>query len=327
MFGFQLRATGTFRVAAYFACAALIAISTGWSAYRLGLATIALVDASIIDGSGRAVPEPEWSAPPFATDPSLADPTAATGAETGHLVGLTSAPAPAPLQMTRASTDDPAADPAADFHDGRAETYRTYCVRLCDGYYWPISFSTTPGQFERDAATCQASCGSPARLFVHRMPGGGPGTMVSLAGLPYASLKSAFLFRTRYDAQCKCHAQPWEEASKDRHRLFAAASAASRGDKVAAAEALRLSAKIEVRRRETAVTKQADDRQAERELKTVAAKADLDPPPRSSRSTSHDESRRATMLRLGALPETSPRGFVPASGSGRDWKERAFGGN
>lgn len=328
MFRLQLRDTGTYRVAAYLACVALIALSTAWGAYRVALATINLVDASIIDGSGRAVPEPEWSAPPFAMDPSFAGPSIATNAGTGRFTGLTSAATPAPLHMARASTDDPSTDPAADFHDGRAGTYRTYCVRLCDGYYWPISFSTTSDQFDRDAETCQTSCGSPARLFVHRIPGGGPGTMVSLAGLPYTSLKSAFLFRTRYDEQCKCHAQPWEEASRDRHRLFAVANAASRGDKSAAAEALRLSTKIEVRSRQTAATKQADDKQADRELKVVAAKAELNPPPRSSSLPTIDGSRQATMLRLGALPaEVSSRGFVPASGAARDWKERAFGGN
>ncbi|MEJ0097081.1 MAG: DUF2865 domain-containing protein [Bauldia sp.] len=29
-------------------------------------------------------------------------------------------------------------------------TYRTLCVRTCDGFYFPISFSTVPGQFSTD---------------------------------------------------------------------------------------------------------------------------------------------------------------------------------
>ena len=29
-------------------------------------------------------------------------------------------------------------------------TYRTLCVRLCDGYYFPVSFSTLPNHFQRD---------------------------------------------------------------------------------------------------------------------------------------------------------------------------------
>ena len=30
-------------------------------------------------------------------------------------------------------------------------TYRTLCVRLCDGYYFPVSFSTLPNHFQRDS--------------------------------------------------------------------------------------------------------------------------------------------------------------------------------
>ena len=52
-----------------------------------------------------------------------------------------------------------------------AGTYRTLCVRLCDGYYFPISFSATRDRFARDAKTCETSCGGQARLFVYRNPG------------------------------------------------------------------------------------------------------------------------------------------------------------
>ena len=37
-----------------------------------------------------------------------------------------------------------------------AGTYRTMCVRLCDGYYFPISFSTTSERFPEDAQNCTA---------------------------------------------------------------------------------------------------------------------------------------------------------------------------
>ena len=33
-------------------------------------------------------------------------------------------------------------------------TYRTLCVRLCDGYYFPVSFSTLPNHFQRDCGAC-----------------------------------------------------------------------------------------------------------------------------------------------------------------------------
>lgn len=104
-------------------------------------------------------------------------------------------------------------------------TYRTVCVRLCDGYFFPISFSTTPERFAHDAAACQSSCTtSPARLYVYPNPGGEPEQMVDLEGKPYTALKSAFLFRTNYDAACTCKPQPWSKEALARHRAYADAA-------------------------------------------------------------------------------------------------------
>lgn len=112
------------------------------------------------------------------------------------------------------------------FYRGVGGTFRTVCVRLCDGYYWPISFSTTESHFARDSAVCEQSCGVPARLYIYRAPGGRPEEMTSLRGQPYARLRTAFQFRVRYDATCRCKAQPWEAAEVDRHRTYAVAEAA-----------------------------------------------------------------------------------------------------
>lgn len=84
-------------------------------------------------------------------------------------------------------------------------TYRTLCVRTCDGFYFPISFSTVPGQFQADAATCQAMCPSAETvLYTHRNPGEDTDQMVSLSGQPYTSLPTAYKFRTSYDKACTC---------------------------------------------------------------------------------------------------------------------------
>src|SRR5687767_1671517 len=37
-------------------------------------------------------------------------------------------------------------------------TYRTLCVRSCDGYYCPISYSTTREHFSADQEACQRMC-------------------------------------------------------------------------------------------------------------------------------------------------------------------------
>ena len=106
---------------------------------------------------------------------------------------------------------------------GRADTYRTVCVRLCDGAYHPISFSTTRSRFKADAARCQASCDQPSKLFVVK-PEGSPEDMVDVRGGSYTDLPNAFKFQTSYDAACTCRGQPWEAKAQDRHRNLAAAA-------------------------------------------------------------------------------------------------------
>ena len=86
-------------------------------------------------------------------------------------------------------------------------TYRTVCVRLCDGYFFPISFSTTRGNFARDEGVCQASCpGTQAQLFVYQNPGQSPEDMESVGGQPYRGLETAFLYRREYVKGCSCQA-------------------------------------------------------------------------------------------------------------------------
>ena len=75
-------------------------------------------------------------------------------------------------------------------------TYRTLCVRTCDGYYFPMSFSTTPEFFYRDQDACQAMCpGVDVRLYAHRSGIEEPEDMVSLSGEPYTALPAAFAYR------------------------------------------------------------------------------------------------------------------------------------
>ena len=88
-----------------------------------------------------------------------------------------------------------------------AGSYRTLCVRSCDGYYFPISFATPPRDLKRDAAACQALCpGQEVALYVR--PGGdGEGSpQVSLSGVPYSALPTAFRYRSEYDRSCTCGA-------------------------------------------------------------------------------------------------------------------------
>ena len=100
-------------------------------------------------------------------------------------------------------------------------TYRTVCVRLCDGYYFPISFSTTSDHFGVDEQACRSRCSGDARLFYYHNSGVSPETMVDRHGNSYADLKSAFLYRSSYKKSCQCRPEPWSNEARQRHAMYA----------------------------------------------------------------------------------------------------------
>jgi hypothetical protein len=99
--------------------------------------------------------------------------------------------------------------------------YRTLCVRMCDGFYFPISYATSSAAFDRDAEACTAACGGDARLFYYPNPGGNIEDMVDLMGRAYASYPTAFRYRKTLVKGCQCRPQPWSEAERARHRAYA----------------------------------------------------------------------------------------------------------
>ena len=96
-------------------------------------------------------------------------------------------------------------------------TYRTVCVRTCDGGYFPISFATVPGRFPDDEKTCKALCpATEANLYAYRNPGEDMNQAVSTSGQPYTSSPNAFRFRQEFNPTCSCKAagQTWADALK-----------------------------------------------------------------------------------------------------------------
>ncbi len=86
--------------------------------------------------------------------------------------------------------------------------YRTLCVRTCDGYYFPISFSTSRRRFPADEAMCENMCpGAEVDLFYHNTSGESE-SMISLAGEAYGDLPNAFRYREVYDKTCSCRIGP-----------------------------------------------------------------------------------------------------------------------
>lgn len=124
--------------------------------------------------------------------------------------------------------------------------FATVCVRLCDGYYWPVSFSTSSSHFGDDETVCQNSCAAPVRLFTYRQGSETAEDMVDLKGQPYSRLPTAFRYRATYDQSCKCRAHPWEQEARNRHGLYALQAEAKKGDSRAVAAARELSKKVQI---------------------------------------------------------------------------------
>jgi hypothetical protein len=108
------------------------------------------------------------------------------------------------------------APPSADLGPPSG-TFRTVCVRTCDGAYFPVSFATYQARFQDDEKTCKALCpATEATLFTYRNPGEDINQAVSVSGQPYSSLPNAFKFRTEFNPSCACKAagQTWSDALK-----------------------------------------------------------------------------------------------------------------
>lgn len=91
--------------------------------------------------------------------------------------------------------------------------FRTLCVRICDGYYFPVSFATVRQSFDADEAFCKASNPhTEMRLFFHRNPGETSEDMQDLAGRLYTDLPSAFRYRREVADENICPRGPQQSA-------------------------------------------------------------------------------------------------------------------
>ncbi|MGH6833880.1 MAG: DUF2865 domain-containing protein, partial [Methyloceanibacter sp.] len=105
--------------------------------------------------------------------------------------------------------------------------YRSVCVRLCDGFFYPISYVTYGARLGQDATQCQSNCAAPAELYVYRNPGQDIEQAVSLNGSAYMDLPVALRFRKEYVNGCSCKQAEYNpteiEASNKRAEADAAA--------------------------------------------------------------------------------------------------------
>jgi hypothetical protein len=84
----------------------------------------------------------------------------------------------------------------------RTRTYgggaQAYCVRTCDGRYFPISNSSNQSR----AASCNSFCPASETKVVY---GGNIENAVTEAGKPYSELPNAFRYRDALVAGCTCN--------------------------------------------------------------------------------------------------------------------------
>jgi hypothetical protein len=81
--------------------------------------------------------------------------------------------------------------------------YRTLCVRVCDGYYFPLSFSTKRQRLQDDAARCLSQYGPGEATLYYHSSGSDSSQAVSLDNERYADQPYAFAYRQAFYPQCQ----------------------------------------------------------------------------------------------------------------------------
>lgn len=85
------------------------------------------------------------------------------------------------------------------------QTRRFECVRLCDGYHFPVGGLSPSASWQAQESMCQAACPDADVKLFSMGPGGAIEGAVSRDMRRYASLPAAFAYRTSRTASCTCN--------------------------------------------------------------------------------------------------------------------------
>jgi hypothetical protein len=200
------------------------------------LAALASAGLFLVKGTFAQVAAPEKETPPAQTEPASQWRTIGEMQVTqGWLWGLFGDGPPRGTPEARRRPEESWwSGESGDRPPEASGTYRALCVRLCDGFPFPISQATTRNRFSANARQCEQACPGRSRLFVVRGSAEGPDDAVDLQGEPYRKLSTAFRYRNEYDASCTCRGNPWDEEALARHRAYAEAEKAGKTKPVAA---------------------------------------------------------------------------------------------
>ncbi len=147
---------------------------------------------------------------------------------------------PPPVSSYRAPLHLPQSHSQTNEHEERAPRgsgqVRTMCVRMCDGYYFPISHKISIRHLTADSDRCKATCGNDAKLFYGYDDGTDPGAMVDFTGRRYDALDTAFAYRKALRPGCTCKPPPWSASERLRHFSYALKDAQEEAKAVAQGE-------------------------------------------------------------------------------------------
>jgi Protein of unknown function (DUF2865) len=89
---------------------------------------------------------------------------------------------------------------------GGLSSGRSVCVRLCDGFFFPIAPVSGRADWASSEATCQQTCpDAPTAVYIQPSGSDKIEDAVSTTGAPYTALPVALRSRTVLDNTCACH--------------------------------------------------------------------------------------------------------------------------
>jgi hypothetical protein len=119
---------------------------------------------------------------------------------------------PAPIHRSYAPTHSR----VAGDQEGGGGGYRVFCVRLCDGFFYPMGATDSDGSTQD--MLCRSGCPDAKTAVFRGKTGSDPGEAQNDAGERYADLPEAFKFRTNLTKDCTCRRNPGqaEELTADK---------------------------------------------------------------------------------------------------------------
>ena len=88
----------------------------------------------------------------------------------------------------------------------KSASRRPVCVRLCDGFFFPVGSFSGSGQIASEEASCAGLCPD-ARTALYFLPAGSDRIedAASTSGERYTALPGSLRYRTARDSACACH--------------------------------------------------------------------------------------------------------------------------